>query len=86
LHKVEECIVALHHFCKWQTTTEGSTAPLIAVDVCCGKGLYSLLLSYMFGSKHWTAPPLEQIILFYKDTKVSWHHIDVANENCHEEG
>lgn len=73
-HEVEEGIVALHHLQEWCNTT-ASSKPFIALDACCGKGVFSTLLSFL-------APPgLTRIILLDKDRKVNWGHIDAANVN-----
>jgi hypothetical protein len=77
-HEVEESIVALHHLRRW-TTTQNSTTPFIAVDVCCGKGLFSMLLSYL-AVKHQDLAGLSRIILLDKDPKIDWRHIQAANK------
>lgn len=78
-HELEESIVALHHLHEWKNLSS-STQSFVALDACCGKGIFSTLLSYL--------PPggLERIILFDKDQKVNWKHIDAANTNHEQEG
>ena len=69
-----------------QRQQQPQPASFIAVDVCGGKGLFSLLLSYM-ASEFWyvnnpTTPlwALEKIILLENATNVKWDYIEEANE------
>ena len=83
-HEVEESMVALHHLQEWRnhtmndhaTLSDGLDRPFVAVDACCGKGVFSTLLSYM-APKHF--PGLSRIILLDKDTHIDWSHIRAAN-------
>lgn len=56
--EAEECTVALHELLEWlrrETTTSTKEDPLksrgavTVLDVCCGKGIFSVLLSYLAG-------------------------------------
>jgi hypothetical protein len=88
-HEIEESIVALHHLREWRqqtlsqstTTTTGSDS-FVAVDACCGKGVFSMLLSYMAalqGGQAFTG--LSRIILLDKNEGINWDHIQAANAN-----
>jgi hypothetical protein len=94
-HGVEESIVALHHLYDWMTATtmakdSSDHNKVIAVDVCGGKGKFSMLLSYMT-SDFWQGTTsqrrnnnmmrLKRIILLEKTTSkdVDWHHIQETN-------
>ena len=84
-HEAEECIVALHHFKAWCQDYKGST-PLTVVDMCCGKGMFSMLLSYLLGGR-WSqtvGPHVKQILLFDK-AKIDFYHIHEANSSSVEE-
>ncbi|KAI2493114.1 methyltransferase domain-containing protein [Fragilaria crotonensis] len=78
-NEVEESIVALHHLRKW-TSTPNTTTPFIAVDVCCGKGLFSMLLSYV-AIRHRDLAGLSRIILLDKDLNIDWRHVIAANQD-----
>jgi Zinc knuckle len=91
-HEAEECIVALYFLRQWMTTGTRSDAEenrFIAVDVCGGKGIFSMMLSYM-ASEVWQSEDtkrvgqlqprkLEKIILLEKATHIDWMHIEEAN-------
>ena len=78
-HEVEESIVALHHLRTW-TLLRNSTTPFIAVDGCCGKGLFSMLLSYV-AIRHCDLAGLSRIILLDKDRNIDWRHVLYANQS-----
>ena len=105
LHETEECIVALHHFKEWwdkqrEQSTSSSTSitePLTVVDVGCGKGYYSMFLSYLIGfvwNKQDTTTtttrrrPIQSIILIDKTSRqeINWSHLDTANQMAQVEG
>ncbi|CAB9525414.1 expressed unknown protein [Seminavis robusta] len=78
--EVEESVVALNHLHDWRKE-EKEQQPFIAVDACCGKGIFSTLLSYMAPLYF---PGLTRIILFDKDRNIDWGHIQAANnQNTH---
>lgn len=81
-HEAEESTVALYHLHQWLLSRENKDEPLIIVDVCCGKGLFSMFLSYMMGSFWKDDASINRIVMLDKMTsnEVSWHHIHVANE------
>lgn len=95
-HEVEESIVALHHLRAWNKMhrrTRGATSSFIAVDACCGKGVFSMLLSYLAtttadiphvsSSSSSMQLPLNvsRIILLDKNPLINWDHIQAANAN-----
>jgi hypothetical protein len=83
-HEAEESIVALYHLHEWLLTRQDKDAPLIVVDVCCGKGFFSMYLSYMV-SEHWKGiVNMTRIVMLDKVTssQVSWKHIFMANETA----
>ena len=52
-HEVEESIVALRFLLDWlecggRERDDGAPPPVTLVDVCCGKGMLSMLASYLF--------------------------------------
>ena len=79
-HEVEESIVALHHLRRWTAMRNSSKTPFIAVDGCCGKALFSMLLSYL-AANHDDFSGLARIILFDKDSNVDWRHVQSANQS-----
>ena len=91
--EIEESIVAIHELREWWTnsTTNADRRSLIVLDACCGKGVYSTLLSYLtptdlFGtSESSSAPVCESIIALDKDPKINWNHVHAANSNHEEE-
>ncbi|EJK73128.1 hypothetical protein THAOC_05267 [Thalassiosira oceanica] len=72
LHEVEESIVALHLFQTW-LDKRNSKSPVTLVDVCCGKGITSLLASFLFRRE------LYQVVALDKNASINWHHIKAAN-------
>ena len=99
LHETQESIVALHYLREWwktttqtQTTTRIDASEFIALDVCCGKGYFSMFLRYLV-TMFWNDEDqgtnrlkLKQIILFDKATEsdINWNHINVANANAND--
>lgn len=91
LHETEESIVALHYLRHWwkKQTSEGSqeNASFVAVDVCCGKGYFSMFLRFLVKlcwnkeDEGTSRPKLDRIILFDKATEsdINWNHILVVN-------
>ena len=59
---------------------------ITVVDVCCGKGIFSMLLSYLAARENDVCRPfhiIKRIIMADKITskKVNWQHIDVTNDD-----
>jgi hypothetical protein len=76
-HEVEESMVALYHFNEWRIKTKCER--VVAIDVCGGKGVFSMLLQYM-ASLYWNedgAAKLDSIILLEKSTEkqIDWNHL-----------
>mmetsp|Transcript_12077 Transcript_12077/g.24879 ORF Transcript_12077/g.24879 Transcript_12077/m.24879 type:complete len:558 (-) Transcript_12077:99-1772(-) len=97
LHEVEESIVALQILMAWMDrridaiSTEADTAsdtpniqPVTLCDVCCGKGIFSMLASYLFRGK--TSTHVSDIIMLDKQTDIDWNHIVMSNLSAEEEG
>ena len=81
VEKIEESIVALHLFQTWlDKRPEDSKSPVTLVDVCCGKGITSLLASYLF------IGDLCQVVALDKNSDINWHHIKAANMIAADEG
>jgi hypothetical protein len=81
MHEVEESIVVLHHLHQWVVASHKSSKKLVVVDLCCGKGIFSTLLSYLIGST-WRneCEAVSEIVLVDKATSIDWDYLDVANE------
>ena len=96
-HEVEESVVALAPLLLWLESTARSTVDesnsITVVDVCCGKGICSILLSYLCGKSKMTAyrrsafDRIEKIVMLDKETshKVDWGHIAEANRDAAKE-
>ena len=79
-HEIEESIVALYHLRRWTANRNSTETPFIAVDGCCGKALFSMLLSYL-AAEHDDLSSLSRIILFDKDRNIDWRHVQSANQS-----
>jgi hypothetical protein len=98
LHEVEESMVALYYLDRWrghkncqkQQQEEGGTSTsFVAVDVCGGKGIFSMLLQFM-AALYWNKDGgvvLDQIILIEKATskQIDWSHLKERAHNNFEE-
>lgn len=51
--------------------------PITVVDVCCGKGIFSMLASYIFQYDS----RIHQIVMLDK-ASIKWNHVDVANTSA----
>lgn len=76
-HEIEESMVALYHLQEWRKKRK--LERFVAVDVCGGKGIFSMLLQYM-ASLYWNqdgASQLDSIILLEKSTEeqIDWAHL-----------
>jgi len=94
LHETEESIIALHHLREWWKAARLDSDSFVAIDICCGKGYFSMYLTYLVGM-FWgkedqgiDRPKLDHIILFDKatDSELNWHHVDAANGTADSEG
>ena len=80
LHEIEESIIALAPFCDWLdslTTTQQGMEPITLVDVCAGKGILSMLASYVLQGDS----RVKQIVMLDK-AKMNWNHILIANDDA----
>ena len=82
LHEVEESIVALTTLHDWLEKRSSSAGPVTLVDVCCGKGITSMLTSYVFCNK--TSIVSDIIMLDKQD--INWNHISASNDNIRSQG
>eukprot|EP00957_Ditylum_brightwellii_P033898 2568479-Ditylum_brightwellii.AAC.1 len=88
LDEIEESIVMLTLLIEW-LDGEGEEEPLTIVDVCCGKGVFSLLASYIFSTnteyfdnnrnRGVGVTKVRSIVLLDK-ADICWGHIDAANK------
>lgn len=85
LHEMEESIVAIHFFEEWKKTS-GFSGSVVAVDVCGGKGMFSLLLQYMnaIQKEREHSVILDHIILLEKATEssIDWSHLSKPPAQC----
>lgn len=79
LHEVEESIVALHYLGDYISKFEEKEITL--VDVCCGKGILSLLCSYVFKYES----KVHKIIML-DNANIKWAHIKEANNRAKIDG
>eukprot|EP00574_Skeletonema_japonicum_P006245 CAMPEP_0201725260 /NCGR_PEP_ID=MMETSP0593-20130828/8710_1 /ASSEMBLY_ACC=CAM_ASM_000672 /TAXON_ID=267983 /ORGANISM="Skeletonema japonicum, Strain CCMP2506" /LENGTH=403 /DNA_ID=CAMNT_0048216611 /DNA_START=100 /DNA_END=1308 /DNA_ORIENTATION=- len=82
LHEVEESIVALQTLHDWLEQRSNNTSPVTLVDVCCGKGITSMLTSYVFCNNTST---VSDIIMLDKQD-INWNHISASNGDIHSRG
>ena len=89
LHEVEESILAIHFLQQEWSNTNTNNQPcreIVLVDVCCGKGVFSLLSSYFFASNNKgtsnknSGISIQKIIMLDKDPKLRWDHIHASNQ------
>ena len=86
LHEVEEVIVPLSALIEHARRRDAAPAPrpaLVVFDLCCGKGFFGMLLSYVAGSSREPFCTLRRhvrrVYLLEKRCDVRWEHIDAAN-------
>lgn len=82
LHEVEESIVSLQILNNW-LEQRSKNSPVILVDVCCGKGIFTMLASYFYCNK--TTTDVSDIIMLDKQD-INWNHITASNEKVLKEG
>jgi hypothetical protein len=90
LSEVEESMAALGFLLEWMDQQqqqqprddhheEQLLVPAITlVDACCGKGVCSMLASYLFQDD----PRISKIIMMDKNDELDWSHIEVANRRA----
>ena len=78
---------------KTTTTTTTTLQSLTVVDACCGKGYFSMFLSYMIGfvwNKHNNNSDMsiKTIVLLDKTPRkeINWSHVETANQTAAAEG
>lgn len=85
LHEVEESIAALHFLTEWLERRQSHASPPVTlVDVCCGKGILSMLASYLFRNR--TSAHVAKIIMLDRQEDINWSHIIASNSCANEEG
>jgi hypothetical protein len=77
-HEIEETIVAVYFLFEGLKRRHSEIHKCHVIDVCAGKGLFSLFLSYL---KH---PKIDSIIMLEKAT-IDWYHIHKSNNTAKEE-
>jgi hypothetical protein len=82
LHEIEESIVALQTLHDWLEKRSNNESPVTLVDVCCGKGITSMLTSYVFYNKTST---VSDIIMLDKQD-INWNHISASNDKIRSQG
>jgi hypothetical protein len=94
LHEVEESILAIHFLQQELLLSKQQHRDIVLVDVCCGKGVFSLLSSYYFSSSNHNNNnnnntkdscdiSVRKIIMLDKDPNLRWDHIDATNCENH---
>lgn len=81
LHEIEESITALSFLLNWLEKRQDNT-PVTIVDVCCGKGILSMLASHVCRN----VQSISGIIMLDIQTDINWNHIHASNENANDEG
>ena len=78
-HEIEESMVALYYLDRWRRTT--NPEHFIVMDVCGGKGIFSLLLQH-YARQHWPNQQLRDIILLEKATskQIEWGHLTMLSD------
>eukprot|EP00978_Attheya_sp_CCMP212_P020052 scaffold57009_cov50-Attheya_sp.AAC.1 len=80
-HEMEESIVTLGILMKQMDRFPPNADPITVVDVCCGKGIFSMLASYMFQND----ARVSKIIMLDKQQTINWNHIVASNQLASEE-
>jgi hypothetical protein len=82
LHEIEESIVTLSFLWEYLETRKGATdfQGITLIDVCCGKGVFSIVSSYLFQNDD----RIKQIIMLDK-ADIKWNHIDEVNQSAKNE-
>lgn len=76
LHEVEEAIVPLYQILKF---CESRTLHLTVIDLCCGKGFFSMLLLYLLEKYPHAKRVIRGLIMVEKQKDIRWDHIEAAN-------
>lgn len=84
-HEVEEAVVPIseiialveHRHAEAQLSTH--IAPLDVVDLCCGKGFFAMILSYLAPKYPLLEKYIRRIVIVEKNGDVKWNHIHACN-------
>lgn len=85
LHEIEESMIAIGKFIEWldSSNIDFSKQSVLFMDICCGKGICSLLASYLFENDN----RVSKIIMIDKPENelsengiLDWSHVVHANE------
>lgn len=86
-HEIEECLPALQHLNEWRRM-QSSSGTFVAVDVCGGKGIFSLLLQELasnpessWKNKNNGGAVLQNIILIELANNIDWTHLQQYDNN-----
>ena len=81
LHEVEEAIVPLLGLVEYaQKNTQ--LKKVVVIDLCCGKGFFAMLLSYLANYYPDLREMVARIVCIEKNTNVKWNHLEAANLDC----
>jgi len=81
-HEIEESLPVLRELLGWlNAAADDSAPPVIVVDCCCGKGVLSMLISYLCAGD----ARVSRIFALDKAT-INWDHIRAANAESGREG
>jgi hypothetical protein len=85
LHEIEESMAALGFLMEWMNSPsfKNNYKTINLIDICCGKGICSLLASYLFANDS----RVSNILMMDKPENdqnsnniLDWSHVEVANE------
>lgn len=82
LHEVEEALVPLHALGQHCLALDGaghSRSAVTVVDLCCGKGMFSMLLSALADVRPSLTRHVRRIIMVEKQATIRWGHTEHVN-------
>lgn len=83
LHEVEEALLPLSIVidCCVQRSARISAdhSSIVVIDLCCGKGMFGILLSALATKRPVIAQHVGGIVMAEKQTNIRWEHIEYAN-------
>ena len=80
LHEVEEVMVAMHALLEWMETEPGEDT-LTVVDVCAGKGIFTMCLTYLAAINPVLRRRVARVVMA-DHADINWHHIHAANDDA----
>lgn len=91
-HEVEEAVVPIYEVIalvearhsRDSATAVESPAVLDVVDLCCGKGFFAMILSYLAPQYPLLEKYIRRIVIVEKNTDIKWNHIDACNTDVRE--